>query len=220
MSKSAVRSLTRLRASAVERSARFAFSRCSCLSCPSSEIFAIDEISAIAKQAAATRYAGHAVACFTATIFPGSLRGPSPGRVVPQAPWSRSSNCVRKISGLSGLRWRAWSAGAPIEYVRSYLGEALTDMAARMRLARRSSASVVDDLLLRVGFADPSAFATHDGGKARLRRKRGRRRRRGDGRARRSRRVARCGIGGGYLDEVTAALDARDDGYARGRYSR
>src|ERR1700722_7318914 len=65
MSKSAVRSSASVRASALERSDRVASSRCCSFTCPSSEIFAIDEINAIAKQTAATRYAGHTAACFT-----------------------------------------------------------------------------------------------------------------------------------------------------------
>jgi hypothetical protein len=48
------------------------------------------------------------------------------------------------------------------EYVRSYLGEALTDMAARCTLTPDLQ-SRVDALVLRVAFADPKAFATHDG---------------------------------------------------------
>ena len=48
------------------------------------------------------------------------------------------------------------------EYVRSYLGEALADMAARCSLAPDVQACL-DALLLRVAFADQKAFGTHDG---------------------------------------------------------
>jgi hypothetical protein len=46
------------------------------------------------------------------------------------------------------------------EYVRSYLGEALTELAARCELAPELQQRV-DELLLRVGFADPRDFAMH-----------------------------------------------------------
>lgn len=48
------------------------------------------------------------------------------------------------------------------EYVRSYLGEALTDMAARVALEPPVQ-SCVDALVLHVAFADPRAFNAHDG---------------------------------------------------------
>lgn len=46
------------------------------------------------------------------------------------------------------------------EYVRSYLGEALADLAARCTL-RAELKERVEALVLRVGFADPRAFAVH-----------------------------------------------------------
>ncbi|MBV9718811.1 MAG: hypothetical protein JOZ77_05800 [Candidatus Eremiobacteraeota bacterium] len=46
------------------------------------------------------------------------------------------------------------------EYVRSYLGEALAELASRGVLSDAQQARV-DDLLVRVGFADPRAFAVH-----------------------------------------------------------
>jgi hypothetical protein len=46
------------------------------------------------------------------------------------------------------------------EYVRSYLGEALTEFAERAPLSPEQRQRI-DDLLLRVGFADPRDFATH-----------------------------------------------------------
>ena len=46
------------------------------------------------------------------------------------------------------------------EYVRSYLGEALADFAQRCALLADLQERV-DDLILRVGFADPRDFATH-----------------------------------------------------------
>jgi hypothetical protein len=48
------------------------------------------------------------------------------------------------------------------EYVRSYLGEALTDLAVRCRLSADVQ-SRLDALVLRVAFADPRAFSIHDG---------------------------------------------------------
>lgn len=44
------------------------------------------------------------------------------------------------------------------EYVRSYLGEALAGLAARSPLAP-ALRERIDDLILRVGFADPRSFA-------------------------------------------------------------
>ena len=46
------------------------------------------------------------------------------------------------------------------EYVRSYLGEALSDLGVRCALAEDVRARL-DDLILRVGFADPHAFVNH-----------------------------------------------------------
>ena len=46
------------------------------------------------------------------------------------------------------------------EYVRSYLGEALSELGARCKLADDVRARL-DDLILRVGFADPHAFVNH-----------------------------------------------------------
>jgi hypothetical protein len=48
------------------------------------------------------------------------------------------------------------------EYVRSYLGEALTGMAASRPLCAELQARL-DALVLRVAFADPKAFNVHDG---------------------------------------------------------
>jgi len=46
------------------------------------------------------------------------------------------------------------------EYVRSYLGEALAALVARSQLAP-DVREKIDDLILRVGFADPRSFAMH-----------------------------------------------------------
>lgn len=46
------------------------------------------------------------------------------------------------------------------QYVRSYLGEALVELAARCRLPSDQQQRL-DDLVLRVGFSDPHAFARH-----------------------------------------------------------
>lgn len=46
------------------------------------------------------------------------------------------------------------------EYVRSYLGEALSDLGVRCALSDDVRARL-DDLILRVGFADPHAFVNH-----------------------------------------------------------
>jgi hypothetical protein len=46
------------------------------------------------------------------------------------------------------------------EFVRSYLGEALTEFAQRGDLTAEQQQRIAD-LLLRVGFADPRDFATH-----------------------------------------------------------
>lgn len=47
------------------------------------------------------------------------------------------------------------------EYVRSYLGEALTEFAERVELTADQRRRI-DDLLLRVGFASPRDFAAHE----------------------------------------------------------
>jgi len=47
------------------------------------------------------------------------------------------------------------------ELVRSYLGEALTELAARCGELSPELQQRVDALLLRVGFADPKSFAVH-----------------------------------------------------------
>jgi hypothetical protein len=47
--------------------------------------------------------------------------------------------------------------------VRSYLGEALADLAARCDPLPPELQARVDQLLLRVGFADPKSFAVHNG---------------------------------------------------------
>ncbi len=46
------------------------------------------------------------------------------------------------------------------EYVRSYLGEALSDLGARCTLSSDVRARL-DELILRVGFGDPHAFINH-----------------------------------------------------------
>ena len=46
------------------------------------------------------------------------------------------------------------------EYVRSYLGEALSDLGVRCALASDARARL-DELMLRVGFADPRDFVNH-----------------------------------------------------------
>jgi hypothetical protein len=47
------------------------------------------------------------------------------------------------------------------EYVRSYLGEALTALAARCKLTPQLQQRI-DSLVLRVAFADPRCFPVHD----------------------------------------------------------
>ncbi len=49
------------------------------------------------------------------------------------------------------------------EFVRSYVGEALADLAARCDRLPPDLRQRFDALLLRVGFADPKAFATQRG---------------------------------------------------------
>jgi hypothetical protein len=46
------------------------------------------------------------------------------------------------------------------EYVRSYLGEALSELGARCTLSSDLRGQL-DELILRVGFADPHAFVNH-----------------------------------------------------------
>lgn len=47
------------------------------------------------------------------------------------------------------------------ELVRSYLGEALDDLSGRLAPLESDCRQRIDDLLLRVGFADQQAFARH-----------------------------------------------------------
>lgn len=47
------------------------------------------------------------------------------------------------------------------ELVRSYLGEALVDLSARLAPMESDGGERIDALLLRVGFADQQAFARH-----------------------------------------------------------
>jgi hypothetical protein len=97
------------------------------------------------------------------------------------------------------------------EYVRSYLGERLSEMAARCELSSDLQARV-DALLLRVAFANPKDFNAHDvdGIPA------------GDDGALAGADAATIGLAdradaiepapvAAYLDEVTGALDRRDD---------
>lgn len=113
-----------------------------------------------------------------------------------------------KISGFPGYE-TGLERRRSDQYVRSYLGEALTDMAARIRLAPEIQSSI-DAIVLRVAFADPKAFAAHDnvGGSD-------------DGAviAADADTIALADRAGavdaesaaGYVGEVTAALNRRDD---------
>lgn len=99
------------------------------------------------------------------------------------------------------------------EYVRSYLGEALTDVSARCGLPPDVQ-SRLDALVLRVAFADPKAFSIHDGAAA------------ADGSHDDGGAVAAadmatveaadlaatldCSAAAGYLDSVIALLDERN----------
>jgi len=98
------------------------------------------------------------------------------------------------------------------EFVRSYLGEALANVAGDNAQLPADVQSRVDALLLRVGFADPKSFAAH-GVAARVRPPDG-----GDVAvqdvatielADRARSVAPDALGG-LLDEVTQTLDRRE----------
>ncbi len=74
------------------------------------------------------------------------------GCVVPLPPWVRWKNCAQKspdFPGYDGDLERRRSD----EYVRSYLGEALAELAARGALPPELRQRV-DELVLRVGFAD------------------------------------------------------------------
>jgi hypothetical protein len=98
------------------------------------------------------------------------------------------------------------------EYVRSYLGEALAELTERCALSSELEQRA-DDLMLRLGFADPKDFAGHDIGS-------------GSGDAGDGGAVARADLEvveladraasldaaaiPSYFDEVTAALDARE----------
>jgi hypothetical protein len=66
-----------------------------------------------------------------------------------------------KISGFPGYDTHLARRHSD-EYVRSYLGEALTGMAVRCPLSPEVQ-SRLDALVLRVAFADPKAFGLHDG---------------------------------------------------------
>lgn len=97
------------------------------------------------------------------------------------------------------------------EYVRSYLGERLSEMATRCELSPDLQTRL-DALVLRVAFANPKDFNAHDvdGGPA------------DDDGALAGRDAATIELAdradaiepasvGTYLDDVTAALDRRDD---------
>jgi hypothetical protein len=97
------------------------------------------------------------------------------------------------------------------EYVRSYLGEALADLAARGVLLPELRERV-DEIVLRVGFADQHAFAAHAGGKTPDS---------SDESAVAAADAATVALAdraasldaasaAGYLEQVTAALDKRD----------
>ncbi|HVN69746.1 MAG TPA: hypothetical protein VMU38_08875 [Candidatus Binatia bacterium] len=97
------------------------------------------------------------------------------------------------------------------QFVRSYLGEALADLEARCQLAPEDRARV-DALMLRVAFADPTAFDVHDGHAAA---------RANDGGPIAAADAATVALAGEaatvnadsasrYLDGVTALLDRRD----------
>jgi hypothetical protein len=49
------------------------------------------------------------------------------------------------------------------ELVRSYMGEALAELAARLSPLAPACGQQIEALLLRVGFADPHSFAAHNG---------------------------------------------------------
>jgi hypothetical protein len=99
------------------------------------------------------------------------------------------------------------------EYVRSYLGEALTDMAARFPLAPELQTRI-ETLVLRVAFGNPKAFDAHDGP--------GVTNGANDGGAVAAADAATVDVAdqaaavdpasaSGYLDNVTAVLDRRDE---------
>ena len=95
------------------------------------------------------------------------------------------------------------------EFVRSYMGEALTEMAARCTLSEEDQTRL-DALVLRVAFADPRDFSVHDalagpndgGAVAAV-----------DAdtlEAAERANALDCGAVASYLDDVTAVLDRRD----------
>ncbi len=190
-----------------------------CLIWPISEIFAIDEISAIAKQAAATRYAGHAGVCFTDGIFPRTLRGPSNAGVVPLRHGSVGA-VARADRGLSRLRRRPRTeALRRVRALVSRRGTGRPRGALRLNLAGAASSASTHCCCasaspIRQRFASRLRESSRDGERRRLGRRRGRRRRR----ARRSgAAVVEPAAVAGYLDEVAATLDRARSGDARRR---
>jgi hypothetical protein len=98
------------------------------------------------------------------------------------------------------------------EYVRSYLGEALTEFAERAMLSGEQRQRI-DDLLLRVGFADPRDFDAHQHVADKQRTEQS------DAMAAADERTVELAdraasldpaSTNAYLDEVVAALDARE----------
>jgi hypothetical protein len=117
---------------------------------------------------------------------------------------------LAKISGFPGYDTTLQRRHSD-EYVRSYLGERLSAMGARCQLSPDHQTRL-DALVLRVAFANPKDFNAHDvdGGPA------------NDDGALAGRDAATIELAdraaaiepasvGAYLDDVTAALDRRDD---------
>ena len=96
-------------------------------------------------------------------------------------------------------------------YVRSYMGEALSEMAARCALTADLKERV-DELTLRVAFADARAFPNHAGAVHDSTRDSGEIAAADAATIELADRAATIGTGSAsrYLDEVTAALDRRD----------
>jgi|GEM_PF-1855576 len=172
-------------------------------------MFAIEEINAIAKHAAATRYAGHADACFTPVSSHAEFealraRASYPPAIVNPLELLRST-----IDGFPGYGGDAERRRSD-EYVRSYLGERLADLSARRQLPPELQERI-EELVLRAGFADPHLFALrHDASRDS-----------NDGGALAAADATIVAIAdraelldpagaADYLDEVVAALDERD----------
>jgi len=124
----------------------------------------MDEMTAIAQQTAATRYAGQAVLCFTLGIFPGIVRGPSLAGVVAVG-MDALDRLRARIAGFPGYDADA-DRRLSDELVRSYLGEALAELAAGNAALGTPLRERIDALLLRVGFASQRLFPSHADGLA------------------------------------------------------